>query len=347
MIEKKVSIIIPIYNGARFLEDTIKSILKQTYNNIELVLVDDGSQDTTLDICKQYEKIDDRVRVIHKENGGMSSARAVGYESIDKDNWILFFDADDIPAPNMIEVLLKYSDSDMVLSCFDDEVNSNILEKPFDVHALRIVKGDGKYFLDYLEDNNEAVGRMGNLCGVLLNPSFFIKEYEKLSMKKDSYPQNYLNDAYSIPRLIYDANDVTFSNNNVYHHRLSKYTDSRLLKPNSLAYELLEVQKDNLNFYKDNASKNAYEGRFLGYMLVILKLWYQVVMHEDDKDKAQTYRRKIETDFGEKWSEFRNIVYKNPMRKMAKYTVGLFAISPTLWMCVVGHIRYGILYRLK
>lgn len=77
-MKKEVSVIVPIYNAHKYLKRCIRSILDQTYENLDIVLIDDGSQDNSLEICKRFEKEDQRVRVFHKENGGVSSARNYG-----------------------------------------------------------------------------------------------------------------------------------------------------------------------------------------------------------------------------------------------------------------------------
>ena len=81
MNETNVSIIIPCYNCEKYIEENIKSILKQTYKNFEVIYVNDGSKDNTLDILKKYEKIDKRIKVIDIKNGGVSRARNLGIDN--------------------------------------------------------------------------------------------------------------------------------------------------------------------------------------------------------------------------------------------------------------------------
>ena len=93
-MKNKVSIIIPIYNCEKFLNKCLDSIVKQEYNNLEIVLINDGSTDDSLRICNERKKLDPRIIVIDKENGGVSSARNVGLENATGD-FILFLDGDD------------------------------------------------------------------------------------------------------------------------------------------------------------------------------------------------------------------------------------------------------------
>lgn len=96
-----ISIIIPVYNTEKFLNRCIDSILSQTYSDFELILVDDGSSDTSGDICDEYARADKRIKAFHKPNGGVSSARNFG---IDKSTgeWVTFIDSDDYVSPYLL-----------------------------------------------------------------------------------------------------------------------------------------------------------------------------------------------------------------------------------------------------
>lgn len=98
----KFSIIIPIYNAELYLDGCLQSIIAQTYNDYEVVLIDDGSVDTSLEKCNQWAKADSRVKVFHKENGGVSSARNFGLNLISNE-WVCFVDADDELEPDYLE----------------------------------------------------------------------------------------------------------------------------------------------------------------------------------------------------------------------------------------------------
>lgn len=90
----KFSIIIPVYNVEKYLNECVESVLNQTYKNIEIILVDDGSTDSSPKICDKYAEKDNRIKVIHKENGGLSSARNAGIMAMTGD-YVLFLDSDD------------------------------------------------------------------------------------------------------------------------------------------------------------------------------------------------------------------------------------------------------------
>lgn len=100
----EISIIVPIYKTESYLERCINSILNQSFTDFELILVDDGSPDSCPQICDAWAKKDKRICVIHKENGGLSSARNAGIY-ITRGNYIGFVDSDDWIAPDMYEML--------------------------------------------------------------------------------------------------------------------------------------------------------------------------------------------------------------------------------------------------
>lgn len=102
----KISIIVPIYNVKKYLRLCLDSILIQTFGDFEVILVDDGSTDGSEAICDEYAAKDKRIKVFHKENGGVSSARNVALDCV-KGEWIFFCDADDMLFDNSLETMLK------------------------------------------------------------------------------------------------------------------------------------------------------------------------------------------------------------------------------------------------
>lgn len=107
---KKISVIIPIYNVEKFLRECIDSVINQTYKNLEIILVNDGSTDSSGKICDEYKEKDFRIKVIHKQNGGLSSSRNAGLE-IATGDYLMFCDSDDYFLPNSCKILLNEIES--------------------------------------------------------------------------------------------------------------------------------------------------------------------------------------------------------------------------------------------
>lgn len=115
-----ISIIVPVYNVEQYLSRCIDSIIDQTYTNLEIILVDDGSPDRCGEMCEEYAARDKRIKVIHKENGGLSEARNAGIDA-SSGKYLMFVDSDDYIAPDMVKKLydaLVAADADMSICNF-------------------------------------------------------------------------------------------------------------------------------------------------------------------------------------------------------------------------------------
>lgn len=128
MKESLVTIIIPIYNVEKYLKRCVDSVICQTYNNLEILLVDDGSTDSCPNICDEYCKTDVRIKVFHKTNGGLSDARNFGLDNMSGD-FVYFLDSDDYISADAIKLLIEAqekSNADMIIgnSVIIDENNN-------------------------------------------------------------------------------------------------------------------------------------------------------------------------------------------------------------------------------
>lgn len=157
----ELSIIVPIYNVEKYLERCIKSILNQTYNNFELILVNDGSTDGSGIICEKYSGFDHRIRVIHKNNGGVSSARNMGIDNANG-KYIGFIDPDDYINKYMYEILISIinrNGSDMVISDYykidEDNIDDKTLNMPINIDNLEVHSINGDEAIDKLFDCGE------------------------------------------------------------------------------------------------------------------------------------------------------------------------------------------------
>lgn len=131
-----ISVVVPVYNAEKYLDKCIQSIINQKYSNLEIILVDDGSKDNSLELCKKYAENDKRIKVIHKENGGVSTARNSGIEAVSGD-FIAFIDSDDYIDENMyFNMIQKVSEYDCdVVMCDCYKVNSD--KKEVFTHDIR------------------------------------------------------------------------------------------------------------------------------------------------------------------------------------------------------------------
>lgn len=179
-VNELVSVIIPVYNVEKYLNRCIKSVLGQTYKNLEIILVDDGSTDNSSQICDEYKKIDSRIIVIHKENGGLSDARNAGINKA-TGKYITFIDSDDSIEKDMIEylyLLMKKYKTKMSLCC-----HNIIYEKRNKVISL----GNGK---EEVLSSEKCIEKM--LYHKDVDTSAWAKLYAKNLFDDISYPKGFL-----------------------------------------------------------------------------------------------------------------------------------------------------------
>lgn len=114
MNKSLVSVIVPVYKVEKYLDKCVESIVEQTYKNLEIILVDDGSPDNCPSMCDSWAQKDSRIKVIHKENGGVSSARNSALDAAAGD-YICFVDSDDFIEPNAVGYMLEnIGDADVI-----------------------------------------------------------------------------------------------------------------------------------------------------------------------------------------------------------------------------------------
>lgn len=198
-----ISVIVPVYKVEDYLCKCIESICNQTYTNLEIILVDDGSPDNCPSICDNYAKKDTRIKVIHKINGGLSDARNVGTD-LATGKYIFYVDSDDYVDNDIIEILyteLLNNNSEIAVSRYDKIYNNTISEKR--VYNENIIKGTGSDILyDLLSDGGwtawgklykrEIIGNNRFTKGILyedfdLIPSLFIKTNKALIVNRPMY----------------------------------------------------------------------------------------------------------------------------------------------------------------
>ena len=153
-----ISIIVPVYNVEEYLDRCVESIVNQIYTNIEIILVDDGSPDNCPKMCDEWAEKDNRIKVIHKENGGVSSARNIGIDNADGD-YISFVDSDDYVENNFISSLLSgCQNNEAQLSvcgcCINDndkviKAESTVLVNSYDACIMLFDYGNCHYFEGY------------------------------------------------------------------------------------------------------------------------------------------------------------------------------------------------------
>ena len=153
-----VSIIIPIYNVELYLSCCIESVIKQTYKNIQIILVNDGSTDNCLEICNKYMALDSRVEIINQENKGLSAARNSGLANA-KGEYVYFLDSDDFIADNAIKELYKMAKENnleaVLLDGYSIDESGNCYESEYCHKFNYKIENEGKYLFAKMTNNSD------------------------------------------------------------------------------------------------------------------------------------------------------------------------------------------------
>lgn len=228
-----ISIIVPVYNVEIYLEKCVDSIIKQTFKSIEIILVDDGSTDNSGTICDTIALSDERIRVIHKENGGLSSARNVGIKNA-RGSYYGFIDSDDYIEPDMFEVLYRN-----IINFGADLSICGILDV-FDGRDNRRTKN-----ITQLIDNKEAIRRV--LEGQEFSVNAVNKLYKKELFDGILYPVGkYTEDAFVIIEILLKCKKVVYTTEQkyYYYHRENSITTQKFTPKQ---FHVIEAYEKNHN----------------------------------------------------------------------------------------------------
>lgn len=310
-----ISIIVPVYKVEKYLSRCIESILNQTYKNIEIILVDDGSPDNCPQICDVYSKIDSRIKVIHKENGGLSKARNTGLD-IATGEYIAFVDSDDYIEEDMYEVMLsklKENNADICVCQWQYEYS------------------DGKQVVDL---NNVDSSIYGKLSSILFAEFLYKGQYEngvvcamwnKLYKKKifdnirfegtyaeDDCIQNYI---LSNDYLIYVIKNQFY----IYCQNNDSLTNSNFSEKNLCIFEILE---NRISIFRRNKfivkkSKKLYCELYIEY-------YYKCIKYNLNMPKKELYNRYLNELIKEKVLPLKTII-----------RMLIFNFSPKLYLHII------------
>ena len=230
-----ISVIVPVYNVEQYLESCIKSIVEQTYQNLEIILVDDGSNDRSGKICDQWASMDCRIKVIHKVNGGAASARNCGLDNATGD-YIGFVDSDDYIDKSMYEILLDaiLTSNKKISCCLTNFVFAN-----GSIKSDRMIKNTNRVM-----DSKEAIDecfykRIGN--------AVWCKLHEKSVFKDIRFPVERISEDYPIiiPSIILSEGMVLVPKTLYYYRKRQGSLTSRnsltLLSNAQAVYRNLEI----------------------------------------------------------------------------------------------------------
>ncbi len=281
MQEDLISVIIPVYNVEKYINRCVDSVIHQSYTNLEIILVDDGSPDNCPTICDNYSKQDSRIKVIHKKNGGLSDARNVGIDA-SNGKYITFVDSDDWIPQNSIMTLynnIKINDADISSGTIMETYKKNINKK--------IVSGNRKtYNTEQAMEELLYLHRFSNSAsGKLYKKTLFNNIRYPLGKHYEDLATTYK--VFDLAKKVVGTDEIVyfyFQNSNSIMHK--KYDRRRL--------ESYEFAKKQLQFIKKEYPKITKAAIFRLFYEILMILYDMPLFSEDKKiimHDFQKYRR--------------------------------------------------------
>ena len=254
----KISVIVPVYKVEKYLSRCVDSILKQSFIDFELILVDDGSPDLCGDICEQYAASDNRVIVIHRENGGLSAARNSGIEWSLKNSdseWITFIDSDDWIHHDYLDILLNASlefGTDVSVCNFLRTSNDACCDLNNDFNKKKFFSEDF-----FINNNLNATVAWGKL-------------YRKKFFKGIRYPEGKLHeDEFTTYKILFECKEVCFVDEDLYYYFVNEtgITGGTILgewRPSRM--DFIEAVQERLVYFKERNINSVYVWQLKQYL---------------------------------------------------------------------------------
>lgn len=315
---EKVSVIVPIYNVEKYLKYSIGGILKQSYKNLEIILVNDGSQDNSFAICEEYSKIDNRIKIISVENGGQGRARNIGLQHSTSD-WILFLDADDYYDNNAVEYLVELA----------ERYGSDLVVTPLRVVRDHIQGGNASSI------KNEKILNLNKdrlieemYYGRLLGATPCGKLYKREILEKWPFPDQLFEDLAIAYKHLMSAKKVAVSNQYYYNYyqRVGSTTKSRYTSKLEDFYRAIEKNYKYLeeDFPNNKELSIALKTRMFAGGFQVVNSMIESGMTKEVKDKSLEYRK-----------DLLMIIFNSRITKNHKIKHILFSINPKLYTFVL------------
>lgn len=297
----KFSIIVPIYKVEKFIDRCVESLIRQTYSNIEIILVDDGSPDKCPEICDSYAEIDNRIVVIHKQNGGLSDARNFGIEAASGD-YVIFVDSDDYVEVDMCENLFPYSQKNVDVIIGDAFVEGGMKDYS---HIKETEIMDGETYL--LKAYQQKKAPMVAWLNVYKN--YFLKK-NKLRFKKGVLHE----DEEFTPRALLLANSIIVSGVCFYHYILREDSITTQKDKRKNAIDLFSICCELESLYNE-----LYNDELRKYLIDSLVCKYLSLFQE-----GMLYQ------YGETFLH-KEFVKRNAKLNKTKFKAHLYCLSPRLY----------------
>jgi len=297
-MNKKISVIVPVYNKENYVEETINSLLNQTYENLEIIIINDGSKDKSKEICEKKEKEDNRIKLINIENHGAGYARNVGIENATGD-FISFIDADDYLKNNFYDVLLKLilQENADISECGFKRVSSiqeEIIQPP--IINISIYSSNEKILKLYGKDESEYLNTV-IMCNKLFKKDLFTDGIR--------YPiGRIIDDEFIIYKLLNKAKKIVSTNEILYGYIQSEDSVMRQNFKAKRVYDTFDVYDEVYEFFENDQIEGITYLILLRYIKYCVELLIKT--NQSDMKEKEDVIKYINEKFQEKWKIIKN-----------------------------------------
>jgi len=312
----KISVIVPVYNVEKFIKRCLDSIINQTMRDLEIILVNDGSTDNSGKICDEYAQLDNRITVIHKENGGLSSARNTGLD-VATGEWISFVDSDDYIEKNMYEVLYKTAieeDVDICICFFKYlTVDNKMLFNPTQEQLYINGRYNTKEFLNLIYKDEYLNG----ICVSAVNKIYKKNIFDNIRFNTKIYEDDeLLNHVYMKDMNIFILNNGFY----IYAQNLSSLSNAKFSEKNLV---FIDILYNRLNLFKNKKMYKLYEDTVRLFCNITIEYYFKY------NNKNKWKYKNVYKNVLKQVMKLDNIYFKDKIR------FSMFYISPQLYNSLV------------
>lgn len=320
-----VSIIIPVYNVENYIDACVKSVLRQTHEDIEVLLVDDGSSDQSGEKCDKWATQDSRIKVFHQENQGLSGARNTGIEECIGD-WITFVDSDDIVNSRYVEAMLQMACSNQIKIVQCGYCHFSNEKMDFDNSEIDRDKTDVTQTKNSVALSSQDFMLSQDYCTMA-----WAKLYARELFEHERFPIGKLHEDNAIVyKLIYNAKRIAYTNEILYGYRVRQDSIVGERGYNLRHLDKKEFLKERVEFFAEREEKELTNLARKEYAFELLEAYGKVKKyHSTEKSILQELKKEYCSVADEVISTVRFSKKTATMMKMAKY-------APEIWMKVFG-----------
>lgn len=296
-MDSLISVIIPVYNVEQWLDECIESVVNQSYTNLEIILIDDGSPDNCPKMCEQWAQRDERIHVIHKKNGGLSDARNAGLDICTGD-YISFVDSDDHIHKDMYQIMLQ----DMLETGSDIVRCSKYFQK--DTEEIEDQYIDSARYYNQKQMLDCYFYHKDNFCGGIWDKLFKAEIFKNLR-----FPVGINSEDYYVYATIYNTVDKLYYNNiPLYYYRIRENSICSAKDINNHSFDKIKVADIVKQFIDKNYPARSYDAlafqiicRYANYYNILMDKGYS--MRKEWKQdmrkftKKMLFHKKIEISF--------------------------------------------------